>query len=85
MAGRHVAVIEDRDKVGSRHANEVCGSLLNHALTVLGPSSVAGEGLDSVSDGALRRDGVTDPNELREAFWSSVACEPAWVKETSYA
>lgn len=80
LSGRFVAVVEDGDGTGRRHADEVCGSLLDHGVQSLRrvrlPEKDATDYLRR-----LRVGGIGHPAALREAWWAAVSDCPAWVKE----
>lgn len=80
LAGRFVAVVEDGDSAGRRHADEVCGSLLAHGVQSLRRVRLP----DKDATDYLRRlrvGGVGHPAALREAWWAVVSDCPAWVRE----
>lgn len=77
LADRHVVVIEDRDAAGRRHANEVCGSLLDHAASVRRLRLPAQDATAFLSE--LTRGGVSGRAELRTALLAVLGDTRTWV------
>jgi hypothetical protein len=78
LAGRHVAVIADADDPGRRHAEKVCGALLDYAtslrkLELPGAKDATAFLLDR------RKEGVTRPGDLRAAFVAAVTDSKLWT------
>ena len=78
LAGRQVVVVEDADGTGRRHANEVCGSLLEHAATVRRVRLPAKDATAFVN--GLRALDVTTPAELRRLLWENMTTATLWVR-----
>lgn len=76
LAGRHVAVVEDPDPTGRRHADEVAGSLLRHAASLRRLLFPGRDATAFVS--ALRAGGVHDTRALADAVWAETEATPLW-------
>lgn len=81
LRGREVVVIEDADRTGWRHANEVCGALMEVAASVRRVRMPKPYKDSTAYLNALRVAGVTDTDELREIFWGAVCERPKWERE----
>lgn len=77
LAGRAVVVIEDADGAGRRHANEVVGSLTNHARAVRRVRLPAKDATAFLN--GLRADGVSDAAVLKRQLWAAFRAAPQWT------
>lgn len=79
LAGRSVVVIEDADAPGRRHANEVCGGLMDYARSLRRVRLPAKDTTAYLAD--LRRQGISERAALRVAFLAAVSDSPVWSPE----
>lgn len=78
LAGRDVIVVQDRDSAGLRHANEVCGSLMEHAASV---RRVRLPDKDSTAFlNRLRCAGKTRWQDLQHEYMAAVASGLLWER-----
>jgi putative DNA primase/helicase len=77
LAGRHVVVMEDADATGRRHANEVVGSLTDHAASVRRLRLPARDATALLTE--LRKRGVWTRAELRAAILAYLTESRTWI------
>lgn len=78
LAGRCVYVVEDRDRTGRRHADEVLGSLMGHAASVSRVRLPAKDATAYLNQ--MRAAGVAD-DELPHLWWGHVKDAAVWRPE----
>lgn len=77
LRGRSVVVVDDADATGKKHGDEVCGSLLSAVGAI---RRVRLPMRDSTAFlNALRANGITEANELREYFLENLKSTPRWI------
>lgn len=77
LANRNVVVVEDRDREGKRHADEVAGSLLDYAASLRRLRLPAQDSTAFLTE--LRRRGVRDRVQLRTAFLAELSLTRTWI------
>lgn len=78
LSGRHVIVIRDRDSAGTRHQDEVIGSLIRHGVLSVRPAVLPAKDTTEFLD-SLRVKGVTSSAELQRELWQALQVNPAWT------
>lgn len=77
LAGRDVVVIPDADSAGSRHADEVVGSLVRHGVGSVRVAPLPAKDCTAFING-LRVQGVTESDELRRRLWAAIQESELW-------
>jgi 5S rRNA maturation endonuclease (ribonuclease M5) len=77
LAGRDVVVVPDADAAGRRHADEVCGSLMDYAASVRKAALPEKDATAFLM--RLRRAGVTRRDDLRRELWAALAVARRWA------
>jgi hypothetical protein len=81
LRDRHVVVVQDADETGKRHANEVCGSLIQTAASLRRVKLPAKDATAFVC--GLKATGVTGRADLRESVEGAIEEFPRWEAVTS--
>lgn len=77
LMDRHVTIIEDADRPGARHANEVAGALLT-TVASLRRTRLPAKDTTAFING-LRATGTRDPEALRDALTAAISRTRTWI------
>jgi putative DNA primase/helicase len=78
LALRDVVVVPDADSAGSRHGDEVVGSLIRHGVKSLRVAGLPKKDATAFLN-ALRVQGVTDAEDLRRELWLTLSLANQWI------
>lgn len=82
LRNRPVVIVPDQDSAGSRHANEVAGSLITNGAGSVRVAPLPAKDTTAFLNG-LRMRGITEPDDLKRELWQAIQCSPKWAPSKS--